>query len=170
VVDTGGLRLLVLFREQFSTITRVRADGGYAGRLVTFARKVLDMTVQIVKRTDDLTGFQVLARRWVVVEQFQTTLLRYLARRCYRRACVGPRRRCAFSHVRSGSRIDCKAAPAGQRCRAPSLGPVGRDGVIAADPDAVRSAGTVPTNAGQVLPSSLSFIASAEASRRAITH
>ncbi len=62
----GGLRLLVRLREQSSTITRVRADGGYAGRLVTFAHKVLAMTVQIVKRTDDLAGFHVLPRRWVV--------------------------------------------------------------------------------------------------------
>jgi transposase len=62
----GGLRLLALLRERFSTIAHVWADGGYAGRLVTFARKVLAFTVEVVKRTDDLAGFQVLPRRWVV--------------------------------------------------------------------------------------------------------
>ena len=42
------------------------ADAGYAGRLVRWADKVLAITVQIVKRTDDLSGFEVLPRRWVV--------------------------------------------------------------------------------------------------------
>jgi transposase len=42
------------------------ADGGYAGRLVRWAQTVLALTVSIVERTDDLTGFQVIPRRWVV--------------------------------------------------------------------------------------------------------
>lgn len=66
----GGLRLLALLRERFSTITHVWADGGYAGRLVTFAHQVLAFGVEVVKRTDDLAGFQVLPRRWVVERTF----------------------------------------------------------------------------------------------------
>jgi transposase len=66
----GGLRLLALLRERFSTITLVWADGGYAGRLVTWATTVLTLTVQIVKRTDDIKGFVVLPRRWVVERTF----------------------------------------------------------------------------------------------------
>ena len=48
----------------------VWADGGYAGRLVTWATKVLALTVEVVKRTDDVTGFKVLPRRWVVERTF----------------------------------------------------------------------------------------------------
>jgi len=59
-------RLLALLREHFSTITLVWADGGYAGRLVTWAKTVLHLTITIVKRTDDTKGFVVLPRRWVV--------------------------------------------------------------------------------------------------------
>jgi transposase len=66
----GGLRLLALLRERFSTVTHVWADGGYAGRLIVFARKVLALTVEVVKRTDDLAGFKVLPRRWVVERTF----------------------------------------------------------------------------------------------------
>jgi transposase len=62
----AGLRLLALLRARFSGVTLVWADAGYAGRLVRWADKVLAITVQIVKRTDDLSGFQVLPRRWVV--------------------------------------------------------------------------------------------------------
>jgi transposase len=62
----GAVRLLAALRAKFSTIALIWADGGYAGRLVRWARAVLAVTVTIVKRTDDLTGFQVIPRRWVV--------------------------------------------------------------------------------------------------------
>jgi transposase len=42
------------------------ADGGYTGRLLPWAHSQLKLTVQIVKRPDDLHTFQVLPRRWVV--------------------------------------------------------------------------------------------------------
>jgi transposase len=62
----GAVRLLAALRARFSTITLIWADGGYAGRLVRWAKAVLAFTVTIVKRTDDLAGFQVIPRRWVV--------------------------------------------------------------------------------------------------------
>ncbi|MBA3575404.1 MAG: IS5 family transposase [Pseudonocardiales bacterium] len=83
-VDTGGLllavvvtiasiqdrdaacRLLARLREGFSAISMIWADGGYCGRLLTWAKTVLHLTVEVVKRTDDITGFKVLPRRWVV--------------------------------------------------------------------------------------------------------
>lgn len=85
-VDTGGLllavivtmaglqdrdaahRLLARLHERFTTITLVWADAGYTGRLLAWARNVLRMTVQIVKRTEP--GFVVLPRRWVVERTF----------------------------------------------------------------------------------------------------
>jgi transposase len=66
----GAHRLLALLRERFSTISLVWADGGYAGRLVTWAKDVLHVVVTIVKRTDKAAGFVVLPRRWVVERTF----------------------------------------------------------------------------------------------------
>ena len=66
----GGHRLVALLRERFSTITLVWADGGYAGRLVAWAAAVLAVTVTVVKRSDNLRGFVVLPRRWVVERTF----------------------------------------------------------------------------------------------------
>jgi transposase len=66
----GAFRLPVALRNAFSTITLVWADGGYAGRLVTWAKNILDTTVEIVKRTNEPTGFTVLPRRWVVERTF----------------------------------------------------------------------------------------------------
>jgi transposase len=72
----GAHRLLALLRERFSTISLVWADGGYAARLVSWACQVLALTLTIVKRSDDTTGFVVLPRRWVVERSFGW-LLRY---------------------------------------------------------------------------------------------
>jgi hypothetical protein len=56
----GAVRLRSALRAEFSTIVLIWADGGYAGRLARWAQTVLALTVSIVKRTDDLTGFQVI--------------------------------------------------------------------------------------------------------------
>jgi transposase len=63
-------RLLATVRARFATVSLVFADGGYAGRLLIWAKSVLALTVQIVKRTDTTTGFEVLPRRWVVERSF----------------------------------------------------------------------------------------------------
>jgi hypothetical protein len=52
----------------------VWADGGYANSvnstLLSWARDELGIVVEIVKRTDDVRGFKVLPRRWVVERSF----------------------------------------------------------------------------------------------------
>jgi transposase len=62
----AGLRLLAALRARCSTIALVWADAGYTGRLVRWAESLLSLTVQIVQRTDDLSGFHILPHRWVV--------------------------------------------------------------------------------------------------------
>lgn len=66
----AALRLLTALRARLSTISLVWADGGYAGRLLPWAKRVLHLTVTIVKRSDQATGFTVLPRRWVVERTF----------------------------------------------------------------------------------------------------
>ena len=51
-------------------IRLVWADGGYAGKLVAWANAALKLTLEIVRRPDDLHTFQVLPRRWVVERTF----------------------------------------------------------------------------------------------------
>jgi putative transposase len=55
--------LLWNLRKAFPSIKLTWADRGYAGKLVTWATTALKLTVQIVKRPDDLHAFQVLPRR-----------------------------------------------------------------------------------------------------------
>ena len=82
-VDTIGLLLTVLItaasvqdrdaakpllwnlKKAFPAVRLAWADGGYAGKLVTWAKTALKLTLQIVRRPDDLHTFQVLPRRWV---------------------------------------------------------------------------------------------------------
>lgn len=84
VVDTRGLPLLVMvtpadlhdshaakevlfrLRLMHPEITIVWADSAYAGKLVTWAKKHLNLTIKTVSRPKDSSGFVVLPRRWVV--------------------------------------------------------------------------------------------------------
>ncbi|MFD4144634.1 IS5 family transposase [Streptomyces sp. NPDC058572] len=62
----AAVPLLRSLRDRYRKITLVWADGGYAGALVTWAKQKLQLTVQVVKRSDDVKGFVVLPRRWMV--------------------------------------------------------------------------------------------------------
>ncbi|MHC0429498.1 IS5 family transposase [Streptomyces sp. O3] len=67
ITDRQAARgMLPLLQRRFPKITLVWADGGYAGRVVTWAKTKLQLTLQIVKRSDDMAGFVVLPKRWVV--------------------------------------------------------------------------------------------------------
>jgi transposase len=89
IVDTGGLLvaahvhaahiqdrdgappLLASIRHAFPWLRHVFADGGYAGpKLGKALQKIGQWTLEIVKRSDDVTGFKVLPRRWVVERTF----------------------------------------------------------------------------------------------------
>ncbi|MFE4960679.1 IS5 family transposase [Streptomyces sp. NPDC056653] len=67
VTDRQAARVMLpQLRDRFRKISLVWADGGYTGHLVTWAKEKLQLTLQIVKRSDDMKGFVVLPRRWVV--------------------------------------------------------------------------------------------------------
>lgn len=55
--------LLWNLRKAFPAIRLAWADGIYAGKLVTWAKTALKLTLQIVRRPGDLHTFQVLPRR-----------------------------------------------------------------------------------------------------------
>ena len=53
----------------------VWADGGYTGSLIDYCLATLGLVLAIVKRSDDLRGFVVLPKRWIV-ERFFAHLMR----------------------------------------------------------------------------------------------
>ncbi|WP_267383533.1 transposase, partial [Sphingomonas sp. GC_Shp_2] len=52
--------------DAYPTLTRLFADGGYAGQKLEAAVAHIDrLTIEIIRRSD-ITGFVILPRRWVV--------------------------------------------------------------------------------------------------------
>ena len=67
----GAALVLDRIRQRFNWLELVWADGGYNAHQVdsTIARNP-GLRIQIVKRSDDMKGFVVLPRRWVVERTF----------------------------------------------------------------------------------------------------
>ena len=88
VVDTLGLILMVVvhaadvqdrdgaklvfrkLRGLYPRLKRIWADGGYAGKLIDWTKRVGRWTLEIVKRSDKVVGFAVLPKRWIVERTF----------------------------------------------------------------------------------------------------
>ncbi|MFE4959280.1 transposase [Streptomyces sp. NPDC056653] len=66
----AAVGLLRRLRRLHRDITLVWADGGYTGSLIGWCRQKLALTLEIVKRSDDMEGFVVLPRRWVAERTF----------------------------------------------------------------------------------------------------
>ncbi|MGI8870737.1 MAG: IS5 family transposase [Mycobacteriales bacterium] len=62
----GGRLVLDKARMRMPSIALVWADGGYAGRCVAFAHRMLHIVLEIVKKPAGQRTFEVLPRRWVV--------------------------------------------------------------------------------------------------------
>lgn len=71
IQDRDGAKLVFLgFFRWMPRISLVWADGGYAGKLVEWVQQACGWTLEIVKRPDNMKGFKVLPRRWVVERTF----------------------------------------------------------------------------------------------------
>lgn len=71
IQDRDGAKLVLeQFRKGFTRLKLIWADGGYAGKLIDWTKKEIGRTLEIVKRSDDVKGFTVLPRRWVVERTF----------------------------------------------------------------------------------------------------
>lgn len=67
----GAPNVIAQARESFPTVSHVFADGGYAGDKLKAALAAMDgPEIEIVKRPPGVTGFVVIARRWVVERTF----------------------------------------------------------------------------------------------------
>lgn len=62
--------LLALLAQRFPRLRHIWADGGYTGHPVSWAKEVLNWTVEVVKKLAGQQGFVVLHRRWVVERTF----------------------------------------------------------------------------------------------------
>ena len=71
VQDRDGARLVLkTMRQRFARLKLIWADGGYAGKLVGWARRMGKWTLQIVQRDATKRYFEVLPHRWIVERTF----------------------------------------------------------------------------------------------------
>ena len=66
IQDRDGAKLvLAQLRGRFARLGLIWADGGYAGKLVAWVQEQYGWVLEIIKRSAETKGFQVLPRRWV---------------------------------------------------------------------------------------------------------
>lgn len=71
IQDRDGAKLVFRkMRKHFKKLQVIWADGGYAGKLVAWVNRYHRRTLQIIKRTDNLKGFKVVPKRWIVERTF----------------------------------------------------------------------------------------------------
>ena len=71
IQDRDGAKLVLKqVKDSFPRLKLIWADAGYSGQLVDWVNSVCGWILEIVKRSDDVKGFQVLPRRWVVERTF----------------------------------------------------------------------------------------------------
>jgi putative transposase len=67
IQDRDGAKLVLLkLVVGFGRLQLIWADGGYAGQLIEWVKALGGWVLQIVKRCDDVAGFVVLPKRWIV--------------------------------------------------------------------------------------------------------
>ena len=71
IQDRDGAKLVLQqLLGAFPRLQFIWADGGYAGQLIAWVATFGGWVLEIVKRSDDVKGFVVLPRRWVVERTF----------------------------------------------------------------------------------------------------
>ena len=51
-------------------LTLIWDDGGYTGKLIAWVKDICGWRLEIVKRSDDVKGFKVVPKRWIVERTF----------------------------------------------------------------------------------------------------
>lgn len=71
VQDRDGLkRLLRSFGIHRKKLRKVRVDGGYRGEVCEWVKARFRYRLEVVLRSDDVKGFVVLPKRWIVERTF----------------------------------------------------------------------------------------------------
>ena len=66
----GGEDVLIEMKGLYFRLEKIWADGGYSGENFAKIAKRLKRTIEVVKRSDNMKGFKVLPKRWIVERTF----------------------------------------------------------------------------------------------------
>jgi putative transposase len=71
VQDRDGAKLVLeKVKGKLPRLQLIWADGGYAGQLIEWVKSACGWVLEIIKRSDDAKGFEVLPKRWIVERTF----------------------------------------------------------------------------------------------------
>jgi len=71
IQDRDGAKLVLeKIKGKFNRLLLIWADGGYAGKLIEWVKATITCTLEIVKKNQNIKGFILLPRRWVVERTF----------------------------------------------------------------------------------------------------
>src|SRR5436309_3545384 len=83
----GAKQVLDEVKERMPRLYLIWADGGYRGKLIQWVATTCLWLLQVVKRNDEVKGFVVLPRRWVVERTFAWLCRNRRLSKVYERAC-----------------------------------------------------------------------------------
>jgi putative transposase len=66
----GAIRVLLMVRGLCVRLKRIWADGMYRGEFIEWVKRLCGWTVEVILRSDDAKGFQVVPKRWIVERTF----------------------------------------------------------------------------------------------------
>jgi putative transposase len=71
IQDTNGAYFVLRkMMNLFPRLSLIWVDGGYQKGIIDWAKNIFGWVMQVVKRSDDIKGFKLLPRRWVVERTF----------------------------------------------------------------------------------------------------
>lgn len=71
VQDRDGAKLVLeKVKGKLPRLQLIWADGGYAGQLIEWVKTACGWVLEIIKRSDNAKGFEVLPKRWIVERTF----------------------------------------------------------------------------------------------------
>jgi len=66
----GAKELINRVKHTLTKLELIWADGGYRGKLISWVKETTGWALEIIKRNDDVKGFEVLPKRWIVERTF----------------------------------------------------------------------------------------------------
>ena len=71
IQDRDGAKLVLKgIKHDHPLLEKVWADGAYRGKLIAWVKRLTGIELEIVKRSNDAAGFEVVPKRWVSERTF----------------------------------------------------------------------------------------------------
>ena len=71
IQDTNGAYFPIMkLVNLFPKLKLIWADSGYKQGIIDWAKSIFGWTIEVIKRSDDIKGFKIVPKRWIVERTF----------------------------------------------------------------------------------------------------